>query len=224
MCDAADFLAASEDRDLLDGLGIEGPSAEGYLFPDTYLFSEDLAGDEVIRRFVENYHRRVDPLLEENEEGLDELARTLGWGPHQALILASIVEKEAAVAQERPTIARVFLNRLRDPEFQPKRLQADPTVAYGCLTAPDVAPSCAGLPRQITRPMLQDRANLYNTYRHEGLPPGPICNPGLDSIRAVLASEVNDYLYFVARGDGRHAFSATLDAHNAAVARYRRNR
>lgn len=222
VCDAADFLAASEDRELLDELGIEGPSAEGYLFPDTYVFSEDLDGEEVVRRFVDNYHRRVDPILEANEEGLRELSRTLGWGPHQALILASVVEKEAAQADERPTIARVFINRLRDPAFQPKRLQADPTVSYGCLTAPEAAPSCAGFERQITRPMLQDRANLYNTYRHEGLPPGPICNPGLDSIRAVLVGEVNDYLYFVARGQGRHTFSSTLEEHNEAVARYRR--
>lgn len=220
--DADDFIAATEDRRLLDELGIEGPTAEGYLFPDTYRLPQDLDGPEVVRRLVGNWRRRTAPVFEERRERLTWLSRELAWGEHEALILASIVEKEAAVAEERPIIARVFINRLRSPDFNPKRLQADPTVSYGCLAAPRAAPSCeAWGGGAITRSMLQDRRNLYNTYRHEGLPPGPIANPGLASLRAVLAHEDHDYLYFVARGSGRHAFSATLEEHNAAVARYR---
>lgn len=223
VCTAEELIEASEDRALLDELDVEGPTAEGYLFPDTYRFEEGLGGEEAVRRMVGNWHRRVDPILEEHPDALRELEEGLSWGPHQALVLASIVEKEAVVSEERPIIARVFMNRLRDPDFRPKRLQADPTVSYGCLAMPERAPSCADFDgRRILRVMLHDRANPYNTYRHEGLPPGPICNPGLDSIRAVLTAPANDYLYFVARGQGRHTFSATLAEHNAAVARYRR--
>jgi UPF0755 protein len=216
------FLASTTDRALLDELGIEGPTAEGYLFPDTYRLDTDLAPSEVLRALVANHRRRTEPVYEELADGLRELEGTLAWGRHEALVLASIVEKEAAVAEERPVIAGVFLNRLRFADFRPRRLQADPTVRYGCRTAPAAAPSCAAFDRAITRAMLQDRQNPYNTYRHEGLPPGPIANPGVASLRAVLSPATHRYLYFVAAGQGRHAFSATLEEHNAAVARYRR--
>jgi UPF0755 protein len=222
VCSEEEFLRASEDRALLGELGIEAESAEGYLFPDTYRLEQDMSGEEAVERLVENYRLRVEPIHEERSEALASLRRELGWGPHEALTLASIIEKEAAASVERPIIAQVFLNRLRSPTFVPHRLQADPTVSYGCRARPDDAPSCAGWGgRAITRAMLADRANVYNTYRHEGLPPGPICNPGEASIRAVLSSDRHDYLYFVARGGGRHAFSATLEEHNAAVARLR---
>lgn len=221
ICEADAFIAATEDRALLDELEISGPTAEGYLFPDTYRISPDLGAEGIVRRLVDNHRSRVADVHDSGAEGLADLEHTLGWTEHEVLILASIVEKEAAVAHERPIIARVFINRLRDPEFRPKRLQADPSVSYGCLAERERAPSCARFERAITRAMLRDAENRYNTYRHEGLPPGPICNPGLDSIRAVLEAEPHDYLYFVARGGGRHAFSATLEEHNAAVARWR---
>lgn len=217
-----ELLAATEDRALLDELGIPGPTVEGYLFPDTYRLAQGLSGPEVVRRLVGHWNRRAAPVYAEHSSALAQLREELSWTRHEALVLASIVEKEAVLAEERPVIARVFLNRLRAPGFSPRRLQADPTVTYGCRAAPSGAPSCAGFDgRRITRAMLGDRANLYNTYRHDGLPPGPICNPGLSSIRAVLSGEPNDYLYFVARGGGRHEFSATLEQHNAAVARLR---
>ncbi len=222
VCGRDDFLAASEDHALLDELGVEGTSAEGYLFPDTYRLPQDLGGPDAVRRLVSNWRRRVAPIYDANASTIGELEHDLSWGRREALILASIVEKEAVVEEERPVIARVFINRMRVPGFSPRRLQADPTVSYGCRIAPLAAPSCRTFDgRHITRAMLDDRENVYNTYRREGLPPGPICNPGLSSIRSVLTARPHDYLYFVARGHGRHAFSATLDEHNAAVSRLR---
>ena len=213
VCDADEFIEATEDRALLDELSIPGPSAEGYLFPDTYRIQQGLGGEDVVRLFVENYRRRVGPILEANEAGLADIEHTLGWSEHEALILASIVEKEAAVADERPIIARVFMNRLRDPDFRPKRLQADPTVSYGCLAAPDEAPSCAGFERSITRAMLQDRANRYNTYRHEGAPAGAYLQPrrGLDPRGALGRAERLPLL----RRAGRRAAHVQLDPRGA---------
>ena len=201
---------------------LPGPTLEGYLFPDTYSLRDDLTPTEMIARMVASFRRRTNALMMEHATGATRLRDDLGFELDEIVALASVVEKEAAVADERPIIAGVFINRLRSPDFRPRRLQADPTVSYGCRTAPERAPSCAGFDgRRITRAMLNDRQNPYNTYRHEGLPPGPICNPGLASLRAVLTAEPHDYLYFVARGGGRHTFSATLEEHNAAVQRYR---
>lgn len=215
------FLAASVDPVLLAELGLPGPSAEGYLFPDTYRLSEGMDPNEVVRRMVANHRRRTEPLLTEHATALAALERDLGWSAHQALVLASIVEKEAAVRDERPIIARVFLNRLRDPAFRPHRLDADPTVSYGCRERPDAAPSCAGFRGRISRAMTHDPLNPYNTYRLEHLPPGPISNPGLDAIRAVLAPAEHDYYFFVARGQGRHTFSRTIEEHNRTTTRLR---
>jgi UPF0755 protein len=109
---------------------------------------------------------------------------------------------------------------LKSKRFLPRRrLQADPTVQYGCIAVPEAAPSCAGYGGDITRAMLDDPENPYNTYRHSGLPPGPIANPGKASIVAVVAPEKHDYYYFVARGSGQHHFSRTLRQHNIAVKR-----
>jgi UPF0755 protein len=216
VCERGPFLEATEDTLLLRELVIDGPSAEGLLYPDTYLLHDAMDARAVVRRLVRNARRRFAPVLAEHQAQLAHLEAELGWGMHEIMTLASIVEKEARLAGERPIIAGVFLNRLRDPAFKPKRLQADPTVTYGCLVAPALA-SCAGAGRQITRAMLADAANPYNTYRRDGLPPGPIANPGVSSVRAVLAPVAHDYLYFVARGGGAHAFSRSLDEHQVAV-------
>ncbi len=221
VCDEAAFLAASTDRALLDELGVPGPSAEGYLFPDTYRLREGMAAADVVRRMVENHARRTERVFADGAAGLARLASDLGWTRHEVIVLASIVEKEAVVAEERPIIAGVFLNRLRDPTFVPHRLDADPTVTYGCLDAPSEAPSCASYRGRISRAMTHDPANRYNTYRREGLPPGPIASPGLDSLRAVLAPSDHRHLFFVATGHGRHTFSDTIEEHNRAVARAR---
>lgn len=218
VCTRRAFLRASA----LPVPGVEGAaSAEGYLFPDTYEFRQNSDPAEVVRRMVDNHRRRTEPLFERHAASLRELGASLGFGRHEVIVLASIVEEEAAVAEERPVIAGVFLNRLRSETFRPRhRLQADPTVAYGCLVARREAPSCASFDGRLTRAMLDDPANPYNTYRHGGLPPGPITNPGLAAIEAVLQPAEHDYLYFVARGGGRHEFSAELDAHNDAVDRF----
>lgn len=213
------FLAACEDPALLSELGLQAPSAEGFLFPDTYEFLDRSNASSVVRKLVTTAFFRFRPVL---EAGADSMALSeLGLGRAGAVTLASIVEKEAALARERPVIAGVFLNRLRDPDFSPRRLQADPTVAYGCLVQAALE-SCQNFDgRRVTRRMTSDVANRYNTYRHDGLPPGPICNPGVSSLRAVLAPARHEFFYFVAQGDGSHAFSADLTKHNEAVQRYR---
>lgn len=217
VCEHRAFLAATEDALLLRELAIEASNAEGWLYPDTYLLHDAMDPQMVVRRLVRNARRRLAPVLIERQAQLEQLRTDLGWRMHEVLTMASIVEKEARLASERPIIAGVFLNRLRDPDFAPKRLQADPTVSYGCLLAPALASCASAQERQITRAMLLDAENRYNTYRHDGLPPGPIANPGLPAVRAVLAPAVHDYLYFVARGGGGHAFSRTLVEHQVAV-------
>ncbi len=208
-----DFLRTARDPALLGTLGIEGDSAEGYLFPALYRLKQSNAAPKVLERMVETFRTRVDPLIAAQRP--DALPLT----PRQLLTLASIVEREARIADERPRIAGVFYNRLYDPSFKPKRLQADPTAAYGCLLlGAERLESCREFDgRHVTPTMLRDPGNPYNTYRIEGLPPGPICNPGLASIRAALAPERHGYFYFVVKGEGRHAFSETLSAHNQSV-------
>jgi UPF0755 protein len=118
---------------------------------------------------------------------------------------------------ERPIIASVFLNRLRDPAFHPRRLECDPTAAYGCVVAPEKAASCAEFSGKATAPIEHDPNNPYSTYTHEGLPPGPIANPGARSLEAAMAPATTRYFFFVARGEGRHAFSETYEAHLSAT-------
>ena len=220
ICDRDAFLEATTRASLLEALGVRAPSLEGRLFPDTYRLVEGSDAVALARRMGQNFAARTATLL--TTEALAPLA-DLGFDVEDVLTLASIVEEEAAVPEERSIIAGVFLNRLRSETFLPRhRLQADPTVSYGCRELPALAPSCLAFDgRRITRAMLEDAANPYNTYRHAGLPPGPISSPGLAAIRAVLEPAAHDYLYFVARGGGRHTFSSDLDAHNAAVARLR---
>jgi len=199
----------------------KGESSEGYLFPDTYWLRDDLRPEQVVARLTDNAERRINKLLASEAPAREQLAREFAFGLREIVILASIVEKEAHVREEQPVIAGVFLNRLRDPRFRPKRLQADPTVAYGCLLHTDLA-SCTGFDgKHVTRAMTADPQNPYNTYRIEGLPPTPIANPGLSALHAVLHPSEHGYLYFVARGDGRHTFSVNLDAHNQATATHR---
>jgi len=221
------FLSATTDANLLDELGIErggavgAESAEGYLHPATYDLPLDSDPHDLVRRLVTEADRRWTVLAAQHAAGVASLgAPPLGWGRRQVLTLASIIEKEAAVDDERPVIASVFLNRLLDPAFKPKRLQSDPTSAYGCLLMRDL-PGCSDFNGRPTPASNQDSSNRYSTYTHEGLPPGPIANPGLRSIEAVLAPAATRFLYFVAAGGGRHTFSESLSGHNEAVRRRR---
>jgi len=221
ICTKAALIQATEDPALLKELAITGPNAEGYLFPDTYVLHDGLPVEQIVSRMVDNFRRRTDHLFDKHVQQLAALQRELKWERPQVLTLASIVEREAAKHDEMPVIAGVFLNRIRDADFKPHRLQADPTVSYGCAVQPLLASCLAFDGRRVTRNMTNDSDNRYNTYRIEGLPPGPICNPGATAIEAVLKPAQHRFFYFVAKGGGRHAFSETLDGHNKAVAKAR---
>ena len=221
LADRDAFLRATQDRELLASAGIDAraSSAEGYLFPDTYWLRDAMTPRAIVERMLENGRKRWTALERNEASSIARLRGELGFDHFGIMTLASIVEKEARIRSEQPIIAGVFLNRLRDPRFRPKRLQADPTVAYGCLLLPEL-PSCARFDgRRVTRTMTADPDNPYNTYRLEGLPPGPIGSPGLSAIRAVLQPASHQYFYFVARGDGHHTFTATLESHGEAVQR-----
>ncbi len=173
---------------------------EGLFFPDTYNFSTGTSDRELLIRGAQMMQGVLAEEWQRRAVGLPFDT------PYEALIMASIVEKETGLAEERPLIAGVFVNRLQNN----MRLQTDPTVIYG------LGDSFSG---NLTRADLQ-AVTPYNTYRINGLPPTPIALPGRDAIKATLNPAVNDYFYFVAKGDGSHYFSSTLEEHNAAVARY----
>ncbi len=197
---AAEVIRVATDPMMAWSLGIESSSLEGYLFPDTYQVTKGTRVEEILGRMVQRFRERV------GTPDVLARARQRGLSLHQLLTLASIVEKETALAAERPIIARVFLNRLaRDMP-----LQADPTVAYA-MAKEGSAP---------TRDDLQ-ADHAYNTYRNRGLPPGPIGSPGRSAVDAVLDPANVPYIYFVAIDDRSHHFSTTLEEHNQAVARYR---
>lgn len=215
-----ELLAAMRDRALLDELEIAAPSAEGYLFPDTYKFSTEASASQIVRRLIK-HHRQVYAELRRSEaDGVRYLSTEFGWGDHEILVMASLIEKETAQPAERPRIASVFINRLRFPSFKPKLLQTDPTIIYGCTVPVQKSPACASFEGRIRRVHLRDPNNPYNTYTHEGLPPGPIANPGRAALEAVLAPEKTRYLYFVSRNDGTHQFSKSVEEHERAVDKY----
>jgi UPF0755 protein len=174
--------------------GIEASNLEGYLFPETYKFSLMMTEQQIIGLMVKQFNRIVDKELRRR-------ARKLGMSIHEVVTMASIVEGEAQVGEERPIISAVYYNRLK----RRMRLQADPTVQYAIKNGP-------------RRLFYKDYGieSPYNTYRHRGLPPGPISSPGEASLRAALYPAEVDYLYFVARGDGSHIFSRTATEHDQA--------
>jgi peptidoglycan lytic transglycosylase G len=195
--------ASMSDTEILQAIGAEEDHIDGLLFPDTYFYAPHTSDLGVLRRAYRRQHEKLMAAWEARAPGLPY--RT----PYEALIMASIVEKETGMAFERPRIAGVFLNRLR----LGMRLQTDPTVIYGLGERFD------GNLRKID---LQ-RDTPYNTYTRAGLPPTPIAMPSEAAIQAALNPAKTDALYFVARGDGTHVFSSTLDAHNRAVNRYQRD-
>jgi peptidoglycan lytic transglycosylase G len=193
------FLAAARDPALIRDLDPQAPTLEGYLFPDTYKLSRHTTPDRLCRIMTTKFR--------EVWRGLHAPA-----GVHETLTLASLVEKEGKLPDERPLIAAVFANRLRIG----MKLDCDPTTIYAALLGDHFRGT-------IYRSDLSSE-HPYNTYRHAGLPPGPIANPGIASIRAALDPADSDSLFFVLRpdGSGAHQFSSTIAAHQAAAEKYRR--
>jgi UPF0755 protein len=183
-------------------LGFQVNSLEGFLFPDTYLFPPGVGEQHILRSMVRRFQKSLDP---EFHARLLEL----GWSVVQAVTLASLIEKETCAPQERALVSGVFHKRLQ----MGMRLESDPSVIYGL----------EGFNGNLRKSDLLV-PHPYNTYLFPGLPAGPICNPGQESIRAALFPAETDYLFFVSRKDGTHHFSRTLGEHIRAVARYQKGR
>ena len=203
-------------------LGLPGTTLEGYLFPDTYRLRPHTPPARALIPMVRRHRAVFAELKAAHAKTVAELKKTLGFDDPKIVTLASIVEKETGRSEERPRIAQVFINRLRMPTFVPKLLQTDPTIVYGCTVATPRSNACLKWDGRIRRIQLDDHDNPYNTYTHEGLPPGPISNPGRAALEAVMAPDHTPYLYFVAKNDGTHYFSKTVAEHNAAVVKYQR--
>jgi UPF0755 protein len=195
-----EFLAEAFSSHFNTMLGIEGESVEGYLFPDTYLLSKEVAPAEVIKAMVGKFKRVYTP-------DFSQRAAELGMTDREVVVLASIIEKETGLPEERPFISAVFHNRLK----RGIPLCSDPTVIYG------IKDFDGNLRKRDL-----EKWTPYNTYLVRGLPPGPIANPGRESIVAALYPASVKYLYFVSRNDGSHHFSVTLREHNEAVRRYQK--
>ncbi len=231
---ALDLEVLARDPEFLRKHAIAGETVDGLLYPDTYEFVVPTSPRKVLERLIEAHRRTWNQLAREHSKSLAKLKERLQWSDRDVLILASIVEKEAVDPKERPRIAQVFVNRLTSPTFKPKRLETDPTIRYGCLVAVKPSAACiawnepcrkAGKPdgcERLRRLQLDDKDNPYNTYQHEGLPPGPIGNPGKASMQAAMKPDGSDFFYFVADTPRTHVFSRTYAEHNAAVDKYQR--
>jgi UPF0755 protein len=195
-----EFISLVMDKTLVASYHVDGPSLEGYLFPDTYLISKDIGARELIDVMVNRFWNVFNALTKGQKDFMP-----LG----ETVTLASLVEKETGLAEERPVIASVFINRLK----KRMRLESDPTVIYGLKD----------FDGNLKRKDLRVRSP-YNTYINYGLPPGPIANPGRDSLMAAINPAKTNYLYFVSKNDGSHHFSATLKEHNTAVVKYQKRR
>jgi UPF0755 protein len=196
---AAEFVKAAADPALIRDLDLQAPTLEGYLFPNTYRLGHSTTPEQLCRMMTERFRIAW---------------RTLGAdaGVHETVTLASLVEKEDKLEEERPLIAAVFANRLR----LGMKLECDPTTVYAALLL--------GVYRGVIYRSDLDRIHPYNTYTSVGLPPGPIANPGIPSLQAALHPAESQALYFVRRPDdsGGHQFSTTLAAHTIAAEKYRR--
>jgi len=200
--DSIAFLASCNDSVLLDRIGIPGPTAEGFLFPETYHIPRGIDIDSIIAIMFYEFQSRWKPQYIARAESIK-------MSMLQVTILASIIEAEAHVKHEQPIISSVYHNRMRIGMM----LQADPTTIYGM--------------KKFDRPLLLkdlDNDSPYNTYRRFGLPPGAICNPGEDAIRAALYPDSTEFIYFVSRRDGTHIFSKTISEHHRAIQQVKRLR
>ena len=197
MAEKKAFMALFNDKSFIEEHNLPGPTLEGYLYPDTYQFARGVTARRIAETMILRFWDVFEPLKE--RAALREMCI------RDVVTLASIVEKETGRADERPIIASVFLNRLK----RGMRLETDPTVIYGINN----------FNGNLTKKDLRTKTP-YNTYRIKGLPPGPIANPGKESLRAVLYPSDTDFLFFVSRNDGSHHFSKTLSEHNRAVKKY----
>lgn len=195
------FLEAAAKPDLILDLDPRAPNLEGYLFPSTYRMTRRTTADQLCRAMTLEFRKRWASLG----------GPAQGADVHQIVTLASLVEKETAIPEERPIIASVFLNRIR----MDMPLQCDPSTVYAALLQNKY--------RGVIHRSDLASTNPYNTYAHTGLPPGPIANPGIQSLNAALRPAATNYIYFVAKpdGSGSHHFSATLAEHEKAVLAYR---
>ncbi len=222
---SAEFLLAVKSTDLIERLQPGADclphdiSLEGYLFPNTYKFAKGTSAKKVIEMMLAEFIRRWD-------ETLIKAAEDLNMTRHQIVTLASIIEEEAQLESERHRIASVFHNRLK----RNWKLQADPTVFYALRQLSERSGDIKGTAsmyvqgkHRLTKAELKVDSP-YNTYLYKGLPPAPISNPGVASIRAALQPEKNGYLYFVAIGEGRHHFSKTLSEHNRMILKIKRGK
>lgn len=195
----SEFIALARDPEVAKEFGVPGETLEGYLFPETYRFPRGASARQVITAQLAQFERAW--------KAIAPLAARRGISKRDAVILGSLIEKETGTPAERPLISAVFHSRLT----RGMRLETDPSVIYGI-------PNFDG---NLKRAHLEDETNPYNTYRIAGLPPGPIANPGAAALRAAVEPTPGaDYLFFVARGDGRHVFSRTYAEHLRAVRRF----
>jgi len=190
------FLEKCRNKALLLRLGLNEASAEGYLYPATYNLPRGGSEEQLLEQMIGQFNNSYVAI---KGDGAGQLSR------HRIITLASIIEKEAVSAEEKPLISSVFHNRLRIG----MPLQSDPTAVYGVRA----------FTGKVSKADIE-RPSPYNTYLNKGLPPGPIGNPGRDAVKAAMSPAETDYLYFVARQDGTHQFSRTLEEHNRAVARF----
>ena len=203
LCSSDDFLAAASHTELIKDLSPDAVSLEGYLFPDTYKFEKQTPAIEIAAKMVDRFRHFLTP-------DYLEAVSAQGFTLNQAVILASLIEKETAQSDERPLISAVFHNRLK----MHQRLECDPTVIYAALMAHRYRGTIYQSDLQIDSP--------FNTYLRSGLPIGPIANPGRASLEAAVHPAAVNYLFFVSDNNGRHVFSRTLAEHLMAVRQYRR--
>lgn len=189
----------------LEGAPVGAPSLEGFLFPETYTVTRSMSAREIVAMMTRAFARRLPPRYEEE-------ARLVGLTLLGAVTLASLIEKETAIPDERPLVSAVYLNRMKHRML----LQADPTTIYALKRLGQWRGTLARSQLAVDDP--------YNTYVTPGLPPGPICNPGLSALEAAVRPAPEDHLYFVSAGDGSHHFSSTFDEHGRNVARYLQSR
>ena len=200
VCKKEEFLKRTFNRFVAARYNIPSDRVEGFLYPDTYEFSGGMSPEVVIDTMIKNFWKHYTTDFKKRE-------KELGWNTYKVVTLASIIQKETYLPEEMPLVSAVFHNRLKIG----MPLQADPTVIYG------IFPHFDG---NLRKKDLLDKSNKWNTYVYRGLPPTPICNPGIEAIKAALYPAHVNYLYFVSMGNGKHYFSSTYKQHERAVIKY----